>query len=325
MYYELRFRRLPDDVEEIQEHMNRIITKMKNSSIAISIEKANEQHYEIPTAFFTYILGKNMKYSCGYWKNTPKISELVDGLNRSEEDMLKITCQRARIKDGDKILDLGCGWGSLSLFIKDHFKNTRITAVSNSSTQKEYIESIAQSRDLTDIRVITGNVAELELEEKFDVIVSIEMFEHMRNWQKLMEKLNRFLKEDGRLFIHIFTDKYHPYFFETDNERNWMAQYFFRGGLMPSTDLLLYFSDHFSIEKVWKVNGTHYAHTLDAWLKKMKSNKANLLPLLEATYGKDDVRKWWNYWKLFFISLSEVFGFDDGNQRFVTHYLFRKR
>ncbi|MBD3213563.1 MAG: methyltransferase domain-containing protein [Candidatus Lokiarchaeota archaeon] len=325
MYYELRFLRLPEEVEEIQEHLNEVIAEMKKSPIAISTDTANEQHYELPTAFFTEILGKYMKYSCGYWKTSSKKSELIGGLDRSEEEMLKISCRRAQVKDGEKILDLGCGWGSLSLYIKDHYKNTRITAVSNSSTQKEYIESIAQARDITDIQVISGNIAELDLEEKFDVIVSIEMFEHMRNWQKLMEKLSKFLKEDGRLFIHIFTDKNHPYFFETDNERNWMAQYFFRGGLMPSTDLLLYFSNHFSIQKVWKVNGTHYAHTLNAWLKKMKSNKVSILPLLEAAYGKAEVRKWWNYWKLFFISLSEVFGFEDGNQRFVTHYLFKKR
>lgn len=324
-YYEIRFQSLPNDVEEIQEHLNEIISQMNDSPIVLTPDVANEQHYELPTVFFKLVLGKYMKYSCGYWNQTPKKSILKKQLNASEEEMLKKTCERAKFRDGDKILDLGCGWGSLSVYIKEHFNNTKITAVSNSSTQKEYIDTIIHERNFKDLKVITANIANLELEEKFDVIISIEMFEHMRNYQKLMKKLSTFLKPEGRLFVHIFTDKNHPYFFETESNRNWMAEYFFRGGLMPSTDLLLYFSDHFSVQKVWKVNGTHYQHTLNAWLTMMKSNKNEIKSVLKETYGKKAVRKWWNYWKLFFISLAEVFGYNNGNQRYLTHYLFKKR
>lgn len=319
IFYEIRFRRQPTDVEKIQQHLNHFIVKMEEEPIAKSIDEANEQHYELPIEFFKLILGNFMKYSCGYWE------QLDTQLDTSEEQMLKLTCERAKVKNGEQILDLGCGWGSLSRYIKEHYKNTKITAVSNSSTQNDYIQSIKQNSDIKDLDVITANIAELELEQKFDVIISIEMFEHMRNYRKLLKKLSGFLKPGGRLFIHIFTDKNYPYFFEMDSSRNWITKYFFRGGIMPSTDLPLYFQDHFSIENVWKVSGNHYEHTLNAWLEKMKSNKNRIIPILAETHGMALTQKWYNYWKLFFISLAEVFGSKKGNQRFITHYLFQKR
>ena len=261
-FYEIRFLKLPSNVEELQIHLNDFIDKMKKEPIAISTDIANEQHYELPTRFFKYILGDNMKYSCGHWEGCPTKKELIEKLNLSEEKMLELTCKRAGIKNGDKILDLGCGWGSLSLFIKENYQNTKITAISNSSTQKVYIESKKEENDYKDLKVITANIVDLKVEENFDVIVSIEMFEHMRNYEKLLEKLYGFLKPEGTLFVHIFTDKNYPYFFELDNPRNFMAKYFFRGGIMPSTDLLFYLTSHFSVEKAWKANGTHYRNTL---------------------------------------------------------------
>lgn len=325
LFYEIRFTRVPKDVNEIQHHLTEFISKMNQEPIAISTDQANEQHYELPTAFFKLILGKYMKYSCGYWNLPLKRECFEEQLNESEERMLQLTCERAKINNGDNILDLGCGWGSLSTYIKDNYEDTRITAVSNSSTQKQYIQSIIQTRDIEDLNVITANIADLEVDKDFDVIISVEMFEHMRNYKKLLKKLSGFLKPNGRLFIHIFTDKNYPYFFEMDSKRSWMTKYFFRGGIMPSSNLLLYFQDDFLIEHLWKVSGIHYQYTLNSWLWKMKANRSKIQSILTETYGKKHYRKWWNYWKLFFISLAEVFGCKDGNQRFISHYLFKKR
>jgi cyclopropane-fatty-acyl-phospholipid synthase len=325
LFYEIRFRRVPKDVNEVQHHLTEFISKLNQEPIAISTDQANEQHYELPTAFFKLILGKYMKYSCGYWNLPLKRECFEEQLTESEERMLKLTCERAKINNGDNILDLGCGWGSLSTFIKDNYEDTRITAVSNSSTQKQYIQSIIRTRDIEDLNVITANIADLELDKDFDVIISVEMFEHMRNYKKLLKKLGGFLKPNGRLFIHIFTDKNYPYFFEMDSKRSWMTKYFFRGGIMPSSNLLLYFQDDFLIEHLWKVSGIHYKYTLNSWLWKMKANRCKIQSILAETYGKKHCRKWWNYWKLFFISLAEVFGSKDGNQRFISHYLFKKR
>jgi len=325
LFYEIRFRRIPNDVEEIQHHLTKFILKMDHEPIAISTHEANEQHYELPTEFFKLILGRYMKYSCGYWNQPLKWESFEEQLNKAEERMLKLTCERAKIQNGDHILDLGCGWGSLSTYIKDNYKDTKITAVSNSSTQKQYIQSLMQTRNIEDLSIITANIADLELDRDFDVIISIEMFEHMRNYSRLLKKLSGFLKPNGRLFIHIFTDKNYPYFFEMDSKRNWMAKYFFRGGIMPSSELPLYFQEDFLIERLWKIPGIHYQYTLNAWLLKMKANRSDIAPILANTYGKKLWRKWWNYWKLFFISLAEVFGSRNGNQRFITHYLFRKR
>ncbi|TFG00742.1 MAG: class I SAM-dependent methyltransferase [Promethearchaeota archaeon] len=325
IFYHIRFLRMTKNVEEIQNHLNDFISKMDKQPITVSPNVANIQHYELPTQFFTLILGKYMKYSCCYWSKTPHTKDLVTNLYLAEEQMLEITCKRAKVKDGDRILDLGCGWGSLSTYIKENYKETKIVAVSNSSTQNEYIQTLIENRDLKDFKVITANIADLELKEKFDVIISVEMFEHMRNYRSLLKKLKKFLKPNGRLFIHIFTDKNYPYFFEINSSRNWMTKYFFRGGLMPSSELPLYFQDHFSIEKVWKISGIHYTHTLNAWLEKMKSNKTKIFRIFAKTYGENLMRTWWNYWKLFFISLAEVFGCKGGNQRFISHYLFKKR
>lgn len=316
----IRKRRAPIDIEVLQDHLNTFIDELKQQPISIHTKDANEQHYEVPTEFFSLILGPNMKYSCGWWLKDNK-----NDLAKSEEDMLRLSCERANIQEDESILDLGCGWGSLSLYLAEHYSLPKIISVSNSATQKAYIESQATKRGIDNLEVITADVKELQLDQQVDKIMSIEMFEHMRNYKLLLEKLAEFLKPNGGLFIHIFTDREYPYFFEADNESNWMARYFFSGGVMPSADLLLYFDDCFSIEKVWKVNGTHYQKTLEAWLKKMDKQKREIMDIFKNTYGKKDAKKFWHYWRVFLIACSEAFGRKNGQTRFVTHYYFKKR
>lgn len=315
----------PKDVEVLQEYINDFVYKMKSSPLAIETSKANIQHYEVPTEFFQQILGKYMKYSSGYWLDSTPKRKLSKFLTQSEEQMLKITCERAGIQSGDVVLDLGCGWGALSLYMVENYPKCQIIAVSNSQTQREYITSLIKKRNIKNLKVIKANILDFQPEQMFDKIISIEMFEHMRNYEILLEKLSSLLKSDGLLFIHIFTDKDFPYFFEINNKSEWMAKYFFRGGLMPSVDLLTYFTKDFSIEKLWKVNGTHYHKTLEAWLRKMKKNKKKIQPIFRTFYGRKNTKKGWNSWKIFFIVCSEAFKFKKGNSRFVSHYLLQKR
>lgn len=304
--------------EELQQaHMEKIIEELKSSPIAIETKAANEQHYEVPTEFYQKVLGKNMKYSSGYWH------EGVTDLNTSEEDMLSITCERAQLQDGMKILELGCGWGSLTLYMAQRYPNARITGVSNSKTQKTYIDQEAEKRGLKNINIITEDINVFTTQEKFDRAVSVEMFEHMRNYKFLLEKIAGFMNEDGKLFVHIFTHKDYTYYFDVKDDTDWMSKYFFTGGIMPSDHLLLYFHDHFGIEKHWRVDGTHYSRTSEAWLKNMDQNKASIYPLFEKTYGKENATQWWVYWRVFFMSCAELWGYKNGTEWFVSHYLFK--
>jgi cyclopropane-fatty-acyl-phospholipid synthase len=205
------------------------------------------------------------------------------------------------------------------------YPESQITAVSNSASQKKYIDSLIREKNIKNLEVIKANIVSFQTEKKFDKIISIEMFEHMRNWQKLLKKLSNMLNPGGSLFIHIFTDKTYPYFFELNSQSGWMAKYFFSGGLMPSVNLISYFTEDFSIERLWKVSGLHYHKTLEAWLQKMKRNKKDILSIFRATYGNKNAKKWWNYWKIFFISCSEAFKYDSGNRRFISHYFLKNR
>ncbi|WP_159467517.1 cyclopropane-fatty-acyl-phospholipid synthase family protein [Dyadobacter sp. 3J3] len=294
------------------------VEKLKTFPIAVNTADANEQHYEVPTPFYQYCLGKNLKYSCGFWKDG------VTDINTSENDMLEITCERAELAIGQKVLELGCGWGSLSLFMSAKYPESSFTVVSNSRTQKEYIDQQAIERNIKNLKVITADMNAFEINEKFDRIVSVEMFEHMRNYQLLMKKVASFLKDDGKLFVHIFTHKEYAYLFDVKDETDWMSKYFFSGGVMPSNDLLLYFNENMQIEQQWLVNGTHYAKTSKAWLDNMDAHKAEIMPLFEATYGKDKAVKWWVYWRIFYISCAELWNFNHGNEWMVSHYLFHK-
>ena len=302
-----------------QAHFMKLIEELKNSEIAIHTKDANEQHYEVPTQFYQYCLGKHLKYSSGYWK------EGVTDLNTSELDMLEITCTRAELANGQEVLELGCGWGSLSLYMAAKFPGSNFTVVSNSSTQKVYIDEQAERRVISNLTVITADVNVFQLNQTFDRVVSVEMFEHVRNYKKLMEKIAAFLKPTGKLFVHIFTHKEYAYKFEVLDETDWMSKYFFTGGIMPSNHLLLYFNDHVTIEKHWHVNGMHYSKTARAWLRNMDQHKEEIIPLFEQTYGKENAVKWWVYWRIFYMACEELWGYNNGNEWMVNHYLFTKK
>ncbi|MDB5272039.1 MAG: class SAM-dependent methyltransferase [Chitinophagaceae bacterium] len=308
-----------DDLEVQQQHFMDLLKTFKTSAIAVETKAANEQHYEVPTEFYLHTLGKNLKYSSGYWKKGN------NDFDRSEDDMLELTCQRAELKDGIEILELGCGWGSLTLFMAAKYPKANILAVSNSATQRAHIEETARQRGLSNVKIITADINVFTTDRRFDRIVSVEMFEHMRNHAQLFEKISGFLKDEGKMFIHIFTHKELTYLFEVKDDTDWMSKYFFTGGMMPSDHYLLYFQEHFTIQNHWRVNGTHYSKTSEAWLSKMDSNKDIIMPLFEKTYGKDQAVKWWVYWRIFFMSCAELWGYDEGKEWFVSHYLFQKK
>lgn len=307
------------NTETQQAHFMKLAEELKNSPIAVNTVDANEQHYEVPTKFYQYCLGKHLKYSCGYWKDG------VTDIDTSEKDMLELTCQRAELQDGQNVLELGCGWGSLSLFMASRFPKSTFTVVSNSRTQKLHIDEQAINRGIQNLTVITVDINVFNIDATFDRIVSVEMFEHMRNYQKLMHKASSFLKADGKLFVHIFTHKEYAYKFEVIDESDWMSKYFFTGGIMPSDHLLLYFNEQMSIEQHWHVNGTHYSKTSEAWLENMDKHKNEIMPMFETTYGKEEALKWWVYWRIFYMSCAELWAYNNGNEWIVSHYLFKKK
>ena len=307
-------------LEAQQLHLTKLIARLRQSPIAINTRDANLQHYELPCAFFELVLGRHLKYSSGYYRDA------ADTLDQAESNMLELTAQRAALADGDRILELGCGWGSLSLWMAERYPRSKITAVSNSRTQKQFIDGRAVERGLTNLEVITCDVNRLSFPtaQKFDRVVSVEMFEHMRNYEILMRRIAGWLAPAGTLFVHIFAHKTYAYPFEVRDESDWMAKYFFTGGIMPSDDLLLYFQKDLSIEEHWQVDGRHYSRTSEAWLSNMDRHRAAIEPILAATYGAGQVRRWWVYWRVFFMSCAELWGFSGGQEWLVSHYLFRK-
>jgi len=293
------------------------IEQMKESPIALVPEKANEQHYEVPPAFFENVLGKHLKYSSGYWPDG------VNSLDESEESMLELSFERAQLADGDSILELGCGWGSLTCYMASKLPNSKITAVSNSKDQKEHILNRCKNQGLDNIEVITADMNDFGTESKYDRVVSIEMFEHMRNYKKLLSKISSWLHDDGKLFIHIFTHQSVVYPFENQGEADWMAREFFSGGMMPSHDLLLHFQDDLIIDDVWSMSGTHYEKTSLAWVNKMDANKDSIMKIFLKTYG-DDAKLWFQRWRIFFMSCEKLFGYNSGKEWGVSHYRFTK-
>lgn len=306
------------DAEVQQQRFNELLEELRSSPIAINTADANQQHYEVPTEFYQYCLGKHLKYSSGYWRAG------VTDIDTSEEDMLELTCQRADLQNGQDVLELGCGWGSLSLFMSAKYPESRFTVVSNSTTQKIYIDQAAKDRNITNLTVITADMNTFQILQEFDRVVSVEMFEHMRNYKLLLNKVAGFLKDNGKLFVHIFTHETLAYKFEVKDETDWMSKYFFTGGIMPSNHLLTYFNDDLTIDKLWVVNGMNYSKTSEAWLSNMDKHEKEIMPLFEQTYGKDQAVKWWVYWRLFYIACAELFGYRNGNEWMVCHYLFKK-
>jgi len=305
-------------VETRQAALQAHIDGLRRSPIAIQTRAANEQHYEVPTRFYQYALGARLKYSSGYWPDG------VTTLDEAEERMLALTCARAELEDGQRILELGCGWGSLSLWMAEKYPRSRITAVSNSRTQKEHIDGVAERRGLTNLTIITEDMNDFDIGETFDRVVSVEMFEHMKNYQLLLGKVARWLAPGGKVFVHIFTHREAAYHYEDKGPSDWMTRYFFAGGQMPSHDLLLHFQDDVRLEERWAVSGTHYQKTAEAWLGNMDARRAEILPLFAQTYGEQQTTRWWVYWRVFFMACAELWGFHGGEEWIVSHYRFRK-
>lgn len=305
------------DVVEKEEYLMDFVQKRSKGLIAINTSDANEQHYEMPSEFFDLVLGQDKKYSCAYWKEG-------DSLNDAEEHMLDLVCQRAELKDGQKILDLGCGWGAFSLHAAQAFPHSEITAVSNSNNQRLFIEKIVQERGIKNLQVITQDINDLDFVENFDRVVSIEMFEHMRNYQELFKKVAHFLNNKGKLFVHVFCHRELPFTYEVKSRSDWMAKYFFTGGTMPSRDLFHFFNEDLRVSHQWAVNGEHYSKTLEAWLENMDAQEEAIMPILADREGMKHSGKWWAYWRIFFMACSEFFAMNDGKEYFVSHYLFEK-
>ncbi len=285
--------------------------------IAVNTVDANEQHYELPPEFFTTVLGPHLKYSCGYWPET------VETLEASEKRMLALTCERAGLIDGQEILELGCGWGSLSLFMAEKFPAARINSVSNSAPQRQFIAAQALERGLTNLQVITADMNTFASENTYDRVVSVEMFEHMKNYGELLRRIAGWLKPDGALFVHMFVHQKLAYHYQSEGPDDWMARHFFTGGTMPSHDLLGYFADDLKVTKKWAVNGQHYFKTCEAWLKQMDTQENVVKNILAQTYGPDQVTRWWVRWRIFFMACAELFAYGDGQEWFVGHYLLK--
>ncbi len=312
------------DGELRSRRFNKLLDGLRASPIAIETQLANQQHYEVPAEFFHLHLGPCLKYSsCLY----PAGDET---LAQAEQAMLALYAERAKLADGQRILDLGCGWGSLSLWLAERYPNAQIVGLSNSHSQREFIERRAAERGLKNLRILTGNIVDFEfaavgVRTAFDRVISIEMFEHMKNYGLLFEKVAGWMKPDAKLFVHVFAHRLLAYHFEVQDRRDWMTQYFFQGGTMPSEALFAHFQDDLKLQRNWWVSGEHYQRTANHWLAGMDRAKGQILPWFEATYGPDQALLWFRRWRMFYMAVAELFGYAGGNEWGVAHYLFERR
>jgi cyclopropane-fatty-acyl-phospholipid synthase len=303
--------------EHQQDRFQTLIEELRCSPIAIETDAANEQHYEVATDFYLASLGKRLKYSCAYYPDSNTT------LDQAEEEMLALYSQRAELGNDQKILELGCGWGSLTLWMAENYPRSKITAVSNSSSQKSYIDHLCLKAGFNNVTVITADVNFLELESaQFDRVISIEMFEHMRNYRQLFERISDWLTSEGKLFLHIFAHRNVMYPFDVKSEQDWMSKYFFTGGLMPSIDTLLHFQEQLKIECRWLISGQHYEKTCNHWLENTDNNKDRIIDAFKENCTEQEAKLWFHRWRIFYMSCAELFGLDNGRQWLVAHYLF---
>lgn len=291
--------------------------EMAARAIAENTQEANAQHYEVPAAFFARALGPNRKYSSCFY------SDANSTLQEAEEEALRQTVEHADLHDGQSILELGCGWGSLSLWMARQFPNAKITAVSNSHSQRQYIEATAKARGLTNLTVVTQDMNVFDPNATFDRIVSVEMFEHMMNWRELMTRVRAWLKPDGRFFMHIFTHRSGAYLFDRADKEDWIAQHFFTGGVMPSHHLIRQYSDIFEVEKEWRWSGVHYQRTALDWLKNFDANRDEIEAVFRPVY-RGETALWMRRWRWFFLATAGLFGYADGSEWGVSHYRMKR-
>ncbi len=305
-------------VQSVHDRFRKRLADWSQGPIAINTQEANDQHYEVPPAFFQKVLGPHLKYSCCWFDNGQQ------SLEDAERAMLKLTCERAELKDGQTILELGCGWGSLSLWVAEHFPNSRITAVSNSNDQRLYIEQQAADRGFGNLTVLTRDMNIFETDQTYDRVVSVEMFEHMRNHRELLNKIARWLKPQGKLFVHIFTHRELTYPYEVKDNTDWMSKYFFTGGMMPGDNYLLAFQESLKIEDHWRLGGLHYAHTSEAWLRNLDRHYETLKDLFSVSMTTSESELQLARWRIFFMACAELWKYKQGEEWIVSHYLFRK-
>jgi cyclopropane-fatty-acyl-phospholipid synthase len=316
-------RRLRDKLELLEggagpQALQRYADALGEGPLVVHQDAANRQHYELPTAFFRQFLGPRLKYSCCLWPG--------DGgdLAAAEDAMLALTCERAELEDGMRVLDLGCGWGSLSLFIAERYPRCRVTAMSNSRTQGSHIADACGAAGLTGVTPVAADIATYDPGERYDRILSVEMFEHVRNYRDLFARLHRWLDPEGRVFFHVFSHARHAYTFDAGDPRDWMGSRFFSGGQMPAHDLFLQFDGHLQTDERWWIEGTQYARTLEAWLQHYDARAEAIRPILAETYG-EAAGDWWIDWRLFFLACAETFAYSSGREWGVSHYRLAPR
>jgi cyclopropane-fatty-acyl-phospholipid synthase len=306
-------------IEGQSRRFNALLDGLERGPLAVAADAANRQHYEVPAAFFEQVLGPHLKYSASWW--APGVKTLAE----AEARTLALTAERAGCSDGQEILELGCGWGSLTLHLAATFPSSRITAISNSASQRAFVTRRARARGLRNVTVITADINDFDTGMRFDRVVSVEMLEHVRNHRQLFARIARWLKPGGRFFAHVFAHRRFAYLFEPAGGADWMARHFFTGGLMPSDDLFLHLQHDLALERHWRIDGTHYQRTAEAWLANLDRRSEAVDAVLAAQYGAAAARQWRRRWRVFFMACAEMFGWRGGQEWIVAHYRFARR